>query len=67
MYDSRGQPKVKKKLPEKVSYFGSEVPKATSSHYGCSLKSPSGVSIRQLEMLMSNHKKKSDVTVLPVD
>ena len=67
MYDSKGQPRVKKKLPDKIEYFRSDIPKVASSSYGNSLKSPSGVSIHQLELLMANHKKKSDVTVLPVD
>ena len=68
LYDPKGELKPQKQLPDKISYYSSQVPTATSQVYGSRLNSASGHSIRQLERMMaSNSKSKTDITKLPCD
>ena len=68
LFDPKGEPKPQKQLPDKISYYSSHVPMATSQVYGSRLNSPSGHSMRQLERMMaSSSRSKTDITKLPCD
>jgi len=57
----QGNVKVQEQLPDKVSLYDTTVPMTTSKDIGYRSDSPNNRNVRKLELLMTQHKRKTDI------